>query len=269
MLLLNLVDLGTSTGQTNTTILSSPEEFRRSRFTNTAFATNFPPFNATNFPNAASRATANFPPGPVHRRPSVHGHEDSHAGTPTFVCRDQWGPGRVPPGRPGTTASNPNLRSERPFWMSQEDYNDLIQMRGLHAFVVVMSTKSMITTVQKDFWLRIFIASLVSLSVAGYALAWGNLKKTSELQIRLVRASELNSHLKELNIAAAGLAHETRNPLNIVRGLAQMISRRDDAPPEIRARSREIVDETDRITGQLNEFINYSRPREVRRAAVA
>jgi signal transduction histidine kinase len=68
-------------------------------------------------------------------------------------------------------------------------------------------------------------------------------------------------------LAAAGLAHETRNPLNIVRGLAQMISKQEDASPEIRLKSREIIDESDRVAAQLNEFINYSRPREVRRAA--
>ena len=105
--------------------------------------------------------------------------------------------------------------------------------------------------------------------MAGYALAWRNAARTSELQIRLVRASELNSHLKEMNLAAAGLAHETRNPLNIVRGLAQMISRRDDASPEIQEKSRQMIEETDRVTAQLNEFINYSRPREVRRAATS
>ena len=98
-------------------------------------------------------------------------------------------------------------------------------------------------------------------------LAWRNLAKTSELQIRLVRASELNSHLKEMNLAAAGLAHETRNPLNIIRGMAQLISKIQDGSPEVRAKSLEIISETDRVTAQLNEFINYSRPREVRRAA--
>jgi two-component system sensor histidine kinase HydH len=75
----------------------------------------------------------------------------------------------------------------------------------------------------------------------------------------------LNSHLKEMNLAAAGLAHETRNPLNIIRGQAQMISKPARRPPEIREKSRAIVDETDKVTAQLNEFINYSRPREVRR----
>jgi signal transduction histidine kinase len=92
------------------------------------------------------------------------------------------------------------------------------------------------------------------------------LVKTSELQVRLVRASEMNLHLKEMNLAAAGLAHETRNPLNIIRGLAQIISKQQDASPEVRAKTRDIIDETDRVTAQLNEFINYSRPREVRHA---
>ena len=111
--------------------------------------------------------------------------------------------------------------------------------------------------------------ALATISVVGLGLAWRNLGRSSELQIRLVRASELNSHLKEMNLAAAGLAHETRNPLNIIRGLAQMISSQPDASPEIRGKTRDIMDETDRVTAQLNEFINYSRPREVRRSAVA
>jgi signal transduction histidine kinase len=241
VLLMNLVDLGASSGQTNTTIISSPEDFRRSRFTNSAAGTNTAPAPA------------------LADQPAVL----------TNTLADTNAPADLPPRRSRRPRGNPDRPFEKPYWMNQEDYDALIQKRGVHGFVVVMSTRSMITAIEKDFWLRIFIASLASISVAGYALAWGNLKKTSELQIRLVRASELNSHLKEMNLAAAGLAHETRNPLNIVRGLAQMISRRDDAPPEIRTRSREIIDETDRITGQLNEFINYSRPREVRRVAVS
>ena len=34
---------------------------------------------------------------------------------------------------------------------------------------------------------------------------------------------------------------------------------------EIQQKSREIVEEADKVAAQLNEFINYSRPREVRR----
>jgi signal transduction histidine kinase len=151
--------------------------------------------------------------------------------------------------------------------LSAEEIKALSEKKGTHGFIMVMSGKALHSTVMADLWLRAFIGLLASISVAGYGLAWSNAAKTSELQIRLVRASELNSHLKEMNLAAAGLAHETRNPLNIVRGLAQMLSKQDDAPPEIRIKAREIIDETDRVAAQLNEFINYSRPREVRRAA--
>jgi signal transduction histidine kinase len=153
--------------------------------------------------------------------------------------------------------------------MSESEYKAAIQKKGVHSFVMVLSTQAVTSASRQDLWLRGLIALLAAAAAAGSSLAWRNLIKSSDLQIRLVRASEQNSHLKEMNLAAAGLAHETRNPLNIIRGLAQMISRQADAPEEIRAKSRAILDETDRVTAQLNEFINYSRPREVRRTAVA
>ena len=135
-------------------------------------------------------------------------------------------------GRGGGPYFNPDRPLDRPTWMSVTDYNTLINERGVRGFVVVMPTESMTRTISRDIWLRLFIGLLATISVAGYGLAWGNLSQTSELQIRLVRASELNLHLKEMNLAAAGLAHETRNPLNIIRGLAQMILASDDAPPK-------------------------------------
>jgi signal transduction histidine kinase len=50
--------------------------------------------------------------------------------------------------------------------------------------------------------------------------------------------------------------------------LAQLISKQAETIPETRRRSMEIVNEADRVAAQLNEFINYSRPREVRRTTV-
>ena len=160
-------------------------------------------------------------------------------------------------------------RFGRPRWMNEEEYQSLRQKQGVHSFVIVMSTQPIYVICDQDFWLRSIIAFLATISVLGSGLVWRNLSKTSDLQIRLVRASEMNSHLKEMNLAAAGLAHETRNPLNIIRGMAQMISKQTDTSPEIREKSRAIVDETDKVTAQLNEFINYSRPREVRRSKIA
>ncbi len=176
-------------------------------------------------------------------------------GTNGMMARDNGRPGR------------------RPGWMrymsgmSEEQLNTLFAQRELHGLVLCMSTTSLRAAVTDDFWLRAIIIFFAGISAIGVGVAWRNLAKTSELEIRLVRASELNSHLKEMNLAAAGLAHETRNPLNIIRGMAQMISK-SDAPAELRDKARAMVDETDKVTAQLNEFINYSRPREVRRAKI-
>ena len=132
-----------------------------------------------------------------------------------------------------------------------------------------MSTGNFRVLCTRDLWLRGVIVLFAGISALGVGLAWRNVRRTAELQIRLVRASELNSHLKEMNLAAAGLAHETRNPLNLIRGQAQLIARLPDAPAEVRERSKNIVDETDKVTAQLTEFINYSKPREIRRTIIA
>jgi signal transduction histidine kinase len=158
-------------------------------------------------------------------------------------------------------------RGERPYWMTEQDYKTLIDKKGAHSFVLVMPTQFVRRAEDYDLWMRIIVALLGTAAVIGYGFGWRSWTRTSELQLRLVRASEQNLHLKEMNLAAAGLAHETRNPLNIIRGMAQLISKVQDGSPEIHAKSLEIISETDRVTAQLNEFINYSRPREVRRAA--
>jgi signal transduction histidine kinase len=159
----------------------------------------------------------------------------------------------------------------RPPWlrfMSEDDFKALIVKRELHGLVLTMSTENLRAASQNDLWMRAIIVFFAGFSAIGVGMAWRNVSKTSELQIRLVRASELNSHLREMNLAAAGLAHETRNPLNIIRGMAQMISK-SEGSSDLKEKSRAIVDETDKVTAQLNEFINYSRPREVRRSKVA
>jgi signal transduction histidine kinase len=166
----------------------------------------------------------------------------------------------------------PRGGNRRPPWMrgmSDADFKALAATRELHGLVLAMSTDNYRAVCTHDWWLRCIIGFFAGVSALGAGLAWRNIGRTADLQIRLVRASELNSHLKELNLAAAGLAHETRNPLNIIRGQAQMISRLPDASPDVREKSKSIVDQTDKVTAQLTEFINYSRPREVRRTKVA
>ena len=200
--------------------------------------TNAPDFAPTNFPPPTTNAAGEIEPPP----PPPEGGDRGRGG------------GRRPPW----------MR-----WMNEAEFKSLIAKRELHGLVLVLSTENFRAVGTSDWWLRCIIGFFAGISALGAGFAWRNIGRTAELQIRLVRASEQNSHLKELNLAAAGLAHETRNPLNIIRGQAQMISRLPAAPPELREKSKIIVDETDKVTAQLTEFINYSRPREVRRTKVA
>src|SRR5208282_2578611 len=177
-----------------------------------------------------------------------------------------------PPGERPDQPREGEPRPRRPFWardLNDKQYQDMVAGRELHGLVLTLSTESLQAVNLHDLWLRFVIIFFAGISAVGAGLAMRNLSKTAQLQIRLIRASELNSHLREMNLAAAGLAHETRNPLNIIRGMAQMISKQNEAPVEIREKVRAIVDETDKVTAQLNEFINYSRPREVRRSKLA
>lgn len=231
MMLANLMDLGTN---------AFPEMDGPRR----AIVVQFPPPPGTGGSNA--------PPPPERMRPP--------RGTNSSENLDGFSPGRERRGRPNFG---------RPPWMSETEYQALIAKQGLHSFIIVMSTQAIQNAARQDLWIRFIIAILATAAVGGAVMAWRNRERTADLEVRLVKASEMNSHLKQMNLAAAGLAHETRNPLNIIRGLAQIISRQSDGPPEVREKSRAILEETDRVTAQLNEFINYSRPREVRRSPVA
>jgi signal transduction histidine kinase len=219
------------------------------------------PQNGTNGVEEGSSNSSTNVAGESHGGRDERGPRREGVGGPPPPPPDNGGEMR-PDGRRG--------RGRPPFMnsMSEEELKKLAS-RELHGLVLVMSTEKFRGIVIDDLWLRCVVIFFAGISAAGFGLAWRTVARTSELQIRLVRASEMNTHLREMNLAAAGLAHETRNPLNIIRGMAQMLSRQQDASPEIKEKSSAIVNETDKVTAQLNEFINYSRPREIRRASLS
>ena len=241
--LMNLVDLGTNVTHDIENIQPTivvPRDLLRPPSTN-RFGTNGPPFG---------------PPPEGMRERDRGTRVESASPTNSLSPGTPKQPGDRPEGdRPRGRPDGPP-RFTRPPWMSEAEYSELVKNKGVHSFLVIMSTKVIADASSQDLWLRLSMSMLATASLAGLGFAWRNMVKSSDLQIRLVRASEMNAHLKEMNLAAAGLAHETRNPLNIVRGLAQMISKMPDLAPGVRDRSRAIVEETDKVTVQLNEFIN-------------
>jgi signal transduction histidine kinase len=156
----------------------------------------------------------------------------------------------------------------RPAWMDQEEFDALIRTQGVHSLVISLSTGEMRRLVRGDFLLRSMVSLLAAGAAVISALAWRNFSRNSELQIRLIKAGEMNSHLAQMNFAAAGLAHETRNPLNLIRGLAQSITHQAGDAPKLREHASAIIEEADRVTVQLNQFIDYSKPRQAHLAPV-
>jgi signal transduction histidine kinase len=67
-------------------------------------------------------------------------------------------------------------------------------------------------------------------------------------------------HLRELSQAAAGLAHETRNPLGVIRGWAQRFANGKMTDSERRVHAGAMIEECDRVVARINEFLTFARP---------
>lgn len=261
--IVNLVDLGATlqqdgTNSAPTIVLAEPNPRDNRRDNWPRFG---PPPGEGGPSNRPSLMMGSNRPPPA---PDMDPGEDRPANPPPRDLGRSNAPGAQDPRR----FAGPRSGFRRPPWMSEEEYKSVIEKKGLHGLAVVFSTLDFQEAATRDLWMRLVICGFAGLSVVSFGLAWRNQVKSSELQMRLVRAREANSQLREMNVATAGLAHETRNPLNIIRGLAQMISKAPDAPEEIRQKSLDITGEVDQVTVRLNEFINYSKPREVRRSPV-
>lgn len=148
----------------------------------------------------------------------------------------------------------------RPPWMGSEEYDNLIQERGVHWLLVSLPLKPLHAAVARDLQLRLGIALAALLAALGLGAAWHALERSADLGVQLARSREKAERLEELNLTAAGLVHETKNPLNLVRGMAQLVGRNPDLPGDVRGTATKITEEADRITGRLNQFLEYARP---------
>jgi len=168
--------------------------------------------------------------------------------------------------RPGSPDGDPLFR--RPPWIGDSRWDELRQTRSAHWFVLTLSNGAYRAQVAQDWWIRALILMIGLLAVGAIIMAWRATDRSSRLHLRLLRATDLNEYLQEISIAAAGLVHETKNPLNVVRGIAHMLARDETASDAIRSNAVQITEEVDRIAGRLNQFIDYSRPLEVKLAPV-
>jgi len=104
---------------------------------------------------------------------------------------------------------------------------------------------------------RIFTTLAGLAALAGIAWAWRAQARgwRMQAQAELLRAE--SQRLRKLGEAAAGLAHETRNPQGVIRGNLQALAQRGDAPT---APLGVLIEECDRIASRINRFLAFARP---------
>ena len=105
------------------------------------------------------------------------------------------------------------------------------------------------------FWAFILILSAVAVWILSI--------HSKDLSARLANEQLERKNVERLGLAAAGLAHETKNPLGIILGHGQRLLKSKELPEEAEASIVQIVDAAENASERLGEFIEYARLRDL------
>ncbi|HQH53819.1 MAG TPA: ATP-binding protein [Candidatus Hydrogenedentes bacterium] len=169
--------------------------------------------------------------------------------------RGEGGPGPGPRhgGGPGSAGGE---RANDP------DLGDAIWEEGPHVLTVVLHTGDVRAAIRNARFRLAGGAVIVLLAIGSGVWAFVSQLHKRRLVTDLLLAEERVAESERLARLGAGLAHETKNPLGVVRGLAQSILEAPEAGRDIRSMAQQIVDESDRTVGQINSFLGFARPLE-------
>lgn len=98
----------------------------------------------------------------------------------------------------------------------------------------------------------VFFANGVSMAVERTVL----LEKMRSEEVRVAKMEKLAA----LGRLTAGIAHEFRNPLNIISTSAQTILRNPDNLPLLSETGKYIIEETERLSRTVDEFLQFAKP---------
>jgi len=133
---------------------------------------------------------------------------------------------------------------------------------GPYVLAAVLDATETLRSIGRD-RLQFVIFTLIALAaVTSGTLVVSARMKRRDLETALALAEERAAHHERLAKLGAGLTHETKNPLGLVRGLAQAIGALPEANAEVKRLAASIVDEADRTVGHIDSFLALARPKE-------
>jgi signal transduction histidine kinase len=109
-------------------------------------------------------------------------------------------------------------------------------------------------------WLRITVVVAGGLVILSVALAWRAAVRLAEARGHAQLLDTEARHLRDLSQAAAGLAHETRSPLGLIRGWTQRWAQSMSEADQHRQQAQAVIEECDRVTARINQFLAFARP---------
>ncbi len=139
--------------------------------------------------------------------------------------------------------------------MASENFKE----KTVASVVYLLDVSFMRQTLRRDILARGGVLLFCCLAFAGLSWAIFKHNKNAKLEILLARERDKNLHAEETRLMAAGLAHEIKNPLNLVRGLARSLTD-NGKEKQTPLKAKTIIDEVDKVNARLNKFIEYSNP---------
>ena len=159
---------------------------------------------------------------------------------------------------PGSGSGGGRGRGRGQRW--QEDAESPFSAGGRFASILILDQTRVRHQCRHALWLRVWVVVAGGVVLLCAALAWLTTVRLMRARSR-ARVLELEArHLSDLSQAAAGLAHETRNPLGLVRGWTQRLAQSDLQNAQQQEQARAVVEECDRVTARINQFLSFARP---------
>lgn len=161
------------------------------------------------------------------------------------------------------------MRNEPPMMRGIPAGSDSSAAMSRMKSIVLLDRTQTINQINHEIRNRVLIVAMGTLLIVAIAFFWQFTVRVAraEGQARLLSAE--TRHLRELGQAAAGLAHETRNPLGLIRGWTQRMV--DAGLPEgaQKEQAEAVLEECDRVTARINQFLAFARPADVNSEPIA